>query len=117
MISVNRGRVAVYRVQRRAAHKFIVCTIRAVHPVAHTRSRIPRTVECELTSDLVGQCVPGDVVTLSGEVKVAGDEQGHHAKDQTTFLLYILANSINKSVYYCSCCFFSPFCYLSIPVT
>jgi DNA helicase MCM8 len=32
--------------------------------------RVPRTVECELTEDLVDSCVPGDVVTVTGIVKV-----------------------------------------------
>eukprot|EP00048_Salpingoeca_helianthica_P006883 m.104013 g.104013 ORF g.104013 m.104013 type:complete len:536 (-) comp14161_c1_seq3:36-1643(-) len=60
--------------------------------------RIPRTIECELTADLVGSCVPGDVVTVSGEVRVAGTEDDpRRAKDQTTFLLYIFANSITNN--------------------
>ncbi|KAI5740476.1 hypothetical protein M8J76_004215 [Diaphorina citri] len=28
--------------------------------------RVPRTVECELTEDLVESCVPGDIVTITG---------------------------------------------------
>ncbi len=31
---------------------------------------MPRTVECELREDLVESCIPGDVVTCSGIVKV-----------------------------------------------
>lgn len=31
--------------------------------------RVPRTVEVELTEDLVDTCVPGDIVTVSGIVK------------------------------------------------
>lgn len=38
--------------------------------------RIPRTVDCELTDDLVDSCVPGDVVTISGVVKVMGADEG-----------------------------------------
>jgi hypothetical protein len=65
-----------------------------LHPFCR---RIPRTIECELTADLVGTCVPGDVVTVTGEVRVAGSEDDpRKAKDQTTFLLYIFANSIAK---------------------
>lgn len=35
--------------------------------------RIPRTVECHLTSDLCDSCVPGDTVTVTGIVRVAND--------------------------------------------
>ncbi len=38
--------------------------------------RIPRTVECELTSDLVDSCVPGDMVTITGVVKATSSEEG-----------------------------------------
>jgi DNA replicative helicase MCM subunit Mcm2 (Cdc46/Mcm family) len=31
---------------------------------------MPRTVECELTEDLVDACIPGDVVTVCGIVKI-----------------------------------------------
>lgn len=31
---------------------------------------MPRTVECELTEDLVDACIPGDVVTVIGIIKV-----------------------------------------------
>lgn len=32
---------------------------------------MPRTVEVELTEDLVDSCVPGDEVTITGVVKVS----------------------------------------------
>lgn len=35
---------------------------------AYEEGRLPRTVECELTEDLVDVCVPGDVVTVCGIV-------------------------------------------------
>ena len=38
--------------------------------------RIPRTIECELTSDLVDSCVPGDMVTITAVVKATGSEEG-----------------------------------------
>lgn len=38
--------------------------------------RIPRTIECELVQDLVDSCVPGDVVTITGVVKVSSTEEG-----------------------------------------
>jgi DNA helicase MCM8 len=33
--------------------------------------RVPRTLEVELSEDLVDTCVPGDVVTVGGVVKVS----------------------------------------------
>ena len=33
-------------------------------------------MDCELTSDLIGTCVPGDQVTVCGLVKVATQDQG-----------------------------------------
>lgn len=38
--------------------------------------RIPRTIECELVQDLVDSCVPGDVITITGIVKVSNTEEG-----------------------------------------
>lgn len=32
--------------------------------------RVPRTIECELIEDLVDCCIPGEVVTVAGIVKV-----------------------------------------------
>ena len=37
--------------------------------------RVPRTVECELTEDLCDSCQPGDIVKLSGVVKVVSSEE------------------------------------------
>jgi len=36
----------------------------------HREGRVPRTVECELTEDLVDCCIPGEIVTVTGIVKV-----------------------------------------------
>ncbi|XP_033631713.1 DNA helicase MCM8-like [Asterias rubens] len=59
--------------------------------------RIPRTVECELTCDLVDDCVPGDVVTIGGVVKVSNVDEGHgRNKDKCMFLLYLHANSVQN---------------------
>ncbi|KAJ8299815.1 hypothetical protein KUTeg_023875 [Tegillarca granosa] len=60
--------------------------------------RIPRTVDCELTQDLVDSCVPGDIVTVSGIVKVNSVEEGRSRnKDKCMFLLYIHANSVSNA--------------------
>ncbi|KVH90487.1 AAA+ ATPase domain-containing protein, partial [Cynara cardunculus var. scolymus] len=36
----------------------------------HEEGRVPRTVECELIEDLVDLCIPGDVVTVAGIIRV-----------------------------------------------
>ncbi|XP_068918882.1 DNA helicase MCM8 isoform X1 [Petaurus breviceps papuanus] len=60
--------------------------------------RIPRTIECELVQDLVDSCVPGDIVTITGIVKVSNTEEGSRNKnDKCMFLLYIEANSVSNS--------------------
>jgi DNA helicase MCM8 len=50
--------------------------------------RIPRTVECQLTSDLCDSCVPGDTVTVTGIVRVASD--GMHSYMQTETCTWFL---------------------------
>ncbi|XP_051815675.1 DNA helicase MCM8 [Acanthochromis polyacanthus] len=59
--------------------------------------RIPRTVECHLTSDLCDSCVPGDTVTVTGIVRVINDGSSRGNKDQCMFLLYIEATSVSNS--------------------
>ena len=38
-------------------------------PEHHEEGRVPRTVECELSEDLVDACIPGDVVTVTGIIR------------------------------------------------
>ncbi|PIO38358.1 hypothetical protein AB205_0067240, partial [Aquarana catesbeiana] len=61
--------------------------------------RIPRTVECELIQDLVDSCVPGDMVTITGVVKVSNVKDGgfKNKNNKCMFLLYIEANSVSNS--------------------
>ncbi|NXV06002.1 MCM8 helicase, partial [Cettia cetti] len=61
--------------------------------------RIPRTIECELLQELVDSCVPGDMVTITGTVKVSSTEEGasKNKNDKCLFLLYIEANSVSNS--------------------
>ncbi|XP_078352072.1 DNA helicase MCM8-like isoform X2 [Oculina patagonica] len=61
--------------------------------------RIPRTVECELTADLVDSCVPGDMVTITGIVKITSTEErrNKYNKDKCMFLLYLHANAVNNN--------------------
>ncbi|XP_021891507.1 probable DNA helicase MCM8 isoform X2 [Carica papaya] len=68
----------------------------------HEEGRVPRTVECELTNDIVDVCVPGDVVTVTGIIKVinnymdigGGKSKG---KNQGFYYLYIEAVSVKNS--------------------
>lgn len=36
----------------------------------YENGRTPRTLECELTEDLVNSCIPGDDITITGIIKV-----------------------------------------------
>lgn len=57
--------------------------------------RIPRTVDCEAREDLVNSCVPGDLVTITGIVKVSQSQEARGGKgDKCMFLLYVDASSI-----------------------
>nr|CAD7399794.1 unnamed protein product [Timema poppensis] len=51
--------------------------------------RIPRTIECELMEDLLNSCVPGDVVTITGIVKVRNSEETTNKKAPSMFVMYI----------------------------
>uniref|UniRef100_H2YE20 DNA helicase MCM8 n=1 Tax=Ciona savignyi TaxID=51511 RepID=H2YE20_CIOSA len=63
--------------------------------------RMPRTVEIELSRDLADTASPGDVVTITGIVKVKKSEDGNHysnkAKNKCMFLLYIEGNHVSNS--------------------
>ncbi|KAL6507944.1 DNA replication licensing factor mcm8 [Orobanche gracilis] len=68
----------------------------------HEEGRVPRTVECELTEDLVDACIPGDVVTVSGFIRVinnymdigGGKSKG---KNQALYYLYLEAASVTNT--------------------
>ncbi|KAJ1679457.1 hypothetical protein EV182_002011, partial [Spiromyces aspiralis] len=60
--------------------------------------RVPKTIDAELTYDLVDTVVPGDVVNLTGVVKVAQSNEGKGRNmTNSMYILYIDANSINKA--------------------
>ncbi|POO01589.1 Mini-chromosome maintenance protein [Trema orientale] len=71
-------------------------------PEDHEEGRVPRTVECELTEDLVDACIPGDVVTVTGIIRVinnymdigGGKSKG---KSQGFYYLYLEAISVKNS--------------------
>nr|XP_043613345.1 probable DNA helicase MCM8 [Erigeron canadensis] len=68
----------------------------------HEEGRVPRTVECELVEDLVDLCIPGDVVTVTGIIRVinnymdigGGKSKG---KNQGLYYLYLEGISIKNS--------------------
>ncbi|KAL4591966.1 hypothetical protein LXL04_004943 [Taraxacum kok-saghyz] len=68
----------------------------------HEEGRVPRTVECELVEDLVDTCIPGDVVTVTGIIRVinnymdigGGKSKG---KNQGLYYLYLEGVSVKNS--------------------
>ncbi|XP_031474929.1 probable DNA helicase MCM8 isoform X2 [Nymphaea colorata] len=68
----------------------------------HEEGRMPRTIECELTEDLVDSCIPGDVMTVTGIIKVINsymDIKGGKSKNknQGLYYLYLEAISVRNS--------------------
>ncbi|KRX54567.1 DNA helicase MCM8 [Trichinella sp. T9] len=58
-----------------------------------TASLIPKTIDCELTDDLVSTCSPGSVITLTGVVRVRKNEEARR-RGQCQYFLYLHANSV-----------------------
>ncbi|GMP50519.1 hypothetical protein CsSME_00017107 [Camellia sinensis var. sinensis] len=68
----------------------------------HEEGRVPRTVECELTEDLVDACIPGDVVTVTGIIRVINNYMDigggkSKSKNQGLYYLYLEVVSIKNS--------------------
>ncbi|XP_024985408.1 probable DNA helicase MCM8 [Cynara cardunculus var. scolymus] len=68
----------------------------------HEEGRVPRTVECELIEDLVDLCIPGDVVTVAGIIRVINnymDVGGGKSKgrNQGLYYLYLEGVSVKNS--------------------
>ena len=68
---------------------------------SHEAGRVPRTIEIEVSRDIVDRCIPGDQISLTGIVKVINSDQyaGRRKKNmqQQLFVLYIDANSIQNN--------------------
>ncbi|KAK3038400.1 hypothetical protein RJ639_030566 [Escallonia herrerae] len=68
----------------------------------HEEGRVPRTVECELIEDLVDACIPGDIVTVTGIIRVINNYMDigggkSKSKDQGLYYLYPEVVSIKNS--------------------
>ncbi|KAM7531773.1 hypothetical protein LguiB_035183 [Lonicera macranthoides] len=68
----------------------------------HEEGRVPRTVECELAEDLVDACIPGDVVTVIGIIRVLNNYMDigggkSKSKNQGLYYLYLDVVSIKSS--------------------
>ncbi|KAF9585923.1 DNA topoisomerase [Lunasporangiospora selenospora] len=62
--------------------------------------RVPRTIECEVTKDLVDRVIPGDVIEVTGIVKVTQAEKAAYMRAKTgntMYLLYLDVNYITKA--------------------
>jgi DNA helicase MCM8 len=64
--------------------------------------RVPRTLECEATGALVDRCVPGDIVCISGIVKmVAADINekagGRDNAKNSMYVIYVDANYVDNA--------------------
>ncbi|KAJ4767032.1 DNA replication licensing factor MCM8 [Rhynchospora pubera] len=67
-------------------------------PGSHEEGRVPRTVECELSEDLVDSCIPGDIVTVTGIVKVINnymDVGGGKSKNKNQGLYYLYLEAVS----------------------
>lgn len=59
----------------------------------HEEGRVPRTVECELTEDLVDACIPGDVVTVTGIIRVINNYMDIGGGKEILLALYVTSTS------------------------
>lgn len=79
-------------------------------PEDHEEGRVPRTVECELIQDLVDNCIPGDVLTVTGIIRGINNYMDIGGGMQHNFLplhmvLWIRYNLLDgiemKSIHFC----------------
>lgn len=73
-------------------------TVRLQEIVQHQSGRVPRTIEVELTEDLVDIAVPGDIVTVTGIVKTLNVAAGSFgpSKEKYMFQIYIRGLSVTN---------------------
>ncbi|RZF44587.1 hypothetical protein LSTR_LSTR001345 [Laodelphax striatellus] len=68
------------------------------------RGRVPRTVECELHDELVDCCSPGDVVSITGIVKIRSSDESSYrrSKAPSVYFIYIEGKSVLNTKNYSS---------------
>lgn len=65
---------------------------------AAEEGRMPRTVDAEVLDDLIDTCIPGDVVTVCGIVRVLTIENGGYSRSsKCLYYMYIDANSTTNT--------------------
>lgn len=57
---------------------------------------LPKTIDCELTGDLVDSCIPGSIVTVTGVLKVSSTSEIKR-RGQVSYTMYIAANSVTNA--------------------
>lgn len=67
-------------------------------PSFREEGRMPRTIDAELFSDLIDDCIPGDVVTVCGIVRVLTVERnGYNRNAKCLYYMYLEANSTSTT--------------------
>ncbi|MQL79609.1 hypothetical protein Taro_012045 [Colocasia esculenta] len=102
LVSVHGTVVKVSCVRPLVAHMDFSCAKlqEILKSGSHEEGRVPRTVECELTEDLVDSCIPGDVVTVMGIIKVINnymDVGGGKSKNKNQGLYYLYLEAVSVS--------------------
>jgi DNA helicase MCM8 len=59
-------------------------------------SRIPKPLDCELYSDLVDSCIPGDIVILAGTIRQRKESNSYKNKNLQLYSMYMEINNIVK---------------------
>lgn len=74
--------------------KIRIQELREIEDELQEEGRMPRTIDAELFSDLIDTCIPGDVVTICGIVRILTVQKaGFNRNASCLYYIYIEANS------------------------